>query len=237
MAASKKKKMVALHGKGGTAASFEEYMRPLVEATSDTWEWEFIDGPFESAPGKCWWVLKPGERTFEAKELIGCDESLALLDKAWPFDGVMGFSQGAMLAAIACGRGLGPGSTKMGRPPVAIIVGAAFPTCRGADVNKLKMMEYAAAESEVVVPESVAASPGALNFDPLVKSLHVIGKRDAMNPPEQGMKVAEAFGPGAQLLEHGGGHTVPLDADAVRRYLEVMGVEVNPTAVRVSSLM
>ena len=47
-----------------------------------------------------------------------------------------------------------------------------------------------------------------------------------MNPPEQGMKVAEAFGPGAQLLEHGG-HTVPLDEDAVRRYLEVMGVEVN----------
>ena len=226
MAASKKK-MVALHGKGGTAASFEEYMRPLVEATSDTWEWEFIDGPFESAPGKCWWQLKPGERTFEAKELIGCDESLALLDRHWPFDGVMGFSQGAMLAAIACGRGLGPGSTKMGRPPVAIIAGAAFPTCRGADVNKLKLMEYAAAESEVVVPESVAASPGALNFDPLVKSLHVIGKRDAMNPPEQGMKVAEAFGPGAQLLEHGGGHTVPLDEDAMRRYLEVMGVEVS----------
>ena len=76
-------------------------------------------------------------------------------------------------------------------------------------------MEYAAAESEVVVPESVAASPGALNFDPLVKILHVIGKRDAMNPPEQGMKVAEAFGPGAQLLEHGGGHTVPLDDDAL----------------------
>ena len=53
MAASKKK-MVALHGKGGTAASFEEYMRPLVEATSDTWEWEFIDGPFESAPVFAW---------------------------------------------------------------------------------------------------------------------------------------------------------------------------------------
>ena len=48
-----------------------------------------------------------------------------------------------------------------------------------------------------------------------------------MNPPEQGMKVAEAFGPGAQLLEHSGGHTVPLDDDAVREYLEVMGVEVN----------
>ena len=36
--AARKKKMVALHGKGGTAASFEEYMWPLVEATSDTWE-------------------------------------------------------------------------------------------------------------------------------------------------------------------------------------------------------
>jgi hypothetical protein len=110
----------------------------------------------------------------------------------------------------------------MGRPPVAIIAGAAFPTCRGADVSKLKSMEYAAAESEVIVPESVAASPGAVNFEPLVKSLHIIGKKDAMNPPEQGMKVAEAFGPGASLLEHPGGHTVPLDDGAMKRYLELM---------------
>jgi hypothetical protein len=52
--------------------------------------------------------------------------------------------------------------------------------------------------------------------------MHVIGKKDAMNPPEQGMKVAEAFGPGASLLEHPGGHTVPLDDSAMKRYLELM---------------
>lgn len=40
------------------------------------------------------------------------------MEKAWPFDGIMGFSQGAMLAAVVCGRGVRGG---MRRPAVAII--------------------------------------------------------------------------------------------------------------------
>ena len=118
------KKMVALHGKGGDAASFARYLAPLVEATSDSWEWEFLDGPHDADGGRAWWNLPPGVRTFEASELDGIDASMALLDAAWPFDGVFGFSQGAMLAAVACGRGLRGGN----RPSVAVIVGAASST-------------------------------------------------------------------------------------------------------------
>ena len=93
--------MVALHGKGGNAAGFELYMQPLVAATAETWEWDFVEGPHSTGgDGRAWWNLPPGVRTFEATELEGIEESLALLDARAPFDGVMGFSQGAMLAAV-----------------------------------------------------------------------------------------------------------------------------------------
>lgn len=47
-----------------------------------------------------------------------------------------------------------------------------------------------------------------------------------MNPPQQARRVAEAFGHGAELLEHRGGHAVPLDRIAVATYARVMGVDV-----------
>jgi hypothetical protein len=105
----RRRRMLALHGKGGDGASFERYMQPLIDATSHDWDWEFPTGPHDDgsgAGGRAWWKLPPGVRTFEAAELEGIEESLAMVEQAWPFDGVMGFSQGAMLAAVVCGRGL-----------------------------------------------------------------------------------------------------------------------------------
>jgi len=120
-------------------------------------------------------------RTFEALELEGIEDSLTLVDAAWPFDGVLGFSQGAMLAAVVCGRGIKAGAR---RPGVAILAGAAWPTARGDDVKRLYAVEMAAAEGEdVAVPESIAALVAAP--PPLVSSLHVFGKADTMNPPDQ----------------------------------------------------
>jgi len=216
---AKKRKMVALHGKGGNAAGFERYMQPLVEATADAWEWDFVEGPHSTGgDGRAWWNLPPGVRTFEATELEGIEESLALLDRRWPFDGVMGFSQGAMLAAVACGRGIKGGN----RPSVAILVGAAWPTARGDDVRKLMRVENAAADADGemrnAVPESLAGVVPP--SDPLVRSLHVVGKQDTMNPPAQAMRVAEAFFC-AELLEHPGGHVVPMDERAMRAYRDI----------------
>ena len=57
--------------------------------------------------------------------------------------------------------------------------------------------------------------------EPLVRSLHVVGKQDTMNPPAQAMRVAEAFFC-AELLEHPGGHIVPMDERAMKAYVDVM---------------
>ena len=117
------------------------------------------------------------------------------------------------------GRGIKGGH----RPSVAIIVGAAWPTAHGDDVRKLMRVELAAAEADGemrnAVPEALAeVVPPS---DPLVRSLHVVGKQDTTNPPAQAMKVAEAFSC-AELLEHPGGHVVPMDEKAMRAYLKAM---------------
>jgi hypothetical protein len=106
---------------------------------------------------------------------------------------------------------------------VAIIVGAAFPTARGEDVRKLMRVETAAAEADGemrnAIPENLAEAVPPV--EPLVRSLHVVGKQDTMNPPAQAMQVAEAFF-GAELLEHPGGHIVPMDERAMNAYANAM---------------
>lgn len=92
-------------------------------------------------------------------------------------------------------------------------------------MQRLREVEWAAAEAEdVAVPEAIAALVPPP--PPLVASVHTVGAEDEVNPPQQARRVAEAFGHGAELLEHGGGHAVPLDRKAVATYARVMGVDV-----------
>ena len=144
-------------------------------------------------------------RTFEAKELIGVEESLAMMDELWPFNAVFGFSQGAMLASVVCARGIGGDPSVL--PEAAVITGAAYPMARGAELEAMR-----------------EAPPKGL------RSLHVIGDADRMNPPEQGRKVAGCFdgdGDSGNVLSHPGGHVVPLDDDAIKAYVDIMnGVKV-----------
>ena len=199
-ARTQRRRMLALHGKGGNAASFERALRPLVDATRDAWEWTFIDGtvPEPNPGGRGWWTLRPGERTYSATELPGVEESKALVRSTGPWDGVFGFSQGAMLAAlVAADDASDDGFTVC---DCAIIVGAAWPTC---EASKLESMSSAR-----------------------LRSLHVIGSQDAINPPAQARRVAAHFGEGAaRIFEHDGGHIVPMDADALNAYKAILDVE------------
>ena len=100
---------------------------------------------------------------------------------------------------------------------------AHVPTARGEDVRKLMRVETAAAEADGemrnAIPEDLAKAVPPV--EPLVRSLHVVGKQDAMNPPAQAMRVAEAFFC-PELLEHPGGHVVPMDERAMKAYANTM---------------
>merc|ERR1712107_977226 len=153
-----------------------------------------VDAPHPLAPGFSWWYLKPGERSFTATTFEGWDQTVEFAQAAWreqgPFDGLLGFSQGAILIA---GLELS-GSILEPRPTCAILFGAATP---GPFRTQLSSAE-------------VGKLGGGM------RSLHVIGKLDDVNPPDQAHKIATAFG--GEVYEHEGGHDVPMDHDALRRY-------------------
>jgi len=196
----RKKRMLALHGKGGNAASFARHLTPLVERTSAVWEWHFAEGAFvEPNPGgRGWWTLRPGERTYSATDLPGAAESIARVRESGPWDGVFGFSQGAMLAALVVSE------DDACITECAIVVGSAWPTCIAQNLEKMERNERPEASS---------------------RSLHVIGEADAINPPEQARRVAKAFGARAELFQHKGGHVVPLDENAMDEYIRFMMLE------------
>lgn len=88
---------------------------PLQELLGENWKLDCPDAPHEIGGGdRAWWINPPGERSYTAPSYEGDDESIALVEAAWAsteYDAILGFSQGAMLAAIVCARGiLGQGS-------------------------------------------------------------------------------------------------------------------------------
>jgi predicted esterase len=193
-------RILCLHGKGELGSSFLATFSALREATSSTAEWQAIDAPHPISGGRAWWLLAPGERSFTAISYIGDDVSLAAIDEAWregSFDGIMGFSQGAMLAAILVARAvLAPENQDIARPRFAILYGSAWPKPWGSMLSRVQA-------------EAAGTTP---------PSLHILGRADKTNPPEQGEQVAACLG--GTVRWHEGGHCVAVDAnEAVVEFL------------------
>uniref|UniRef100_A0A674J1K9 Esterase OVCA2 n=1 Tax=Terrapene triunguis TaxID=2587831 RepID=A0A674J1K9_9SAUR len=157
--------------------------------------------PEDAAP-RGWWFSRSREETFDALEEAaackGLDESLDTVARALaeqgPFDGLLGFSQGAALAAMVCAlkqRG-----------------DARFP------------FEFAIV---VAGFRSRAAPHSGYYREPIaVPTLHVLGDTDRVIPPGLSRELASHFVDPA-VLTHPGGHFVPAAAPQKRAYLEFLG--------------
>ena len=92
--------LLLLHGSGGGGA---EFARRLGTSLAP-WKLEAIDAP--SGSGR-WWTYPAGERSYTASAYEGAEESIAAVERALVrgnHAGLLGFSQGAMLAAIIAAR-------------------------------------------------------------------------------------------------------------------------------------
>lgn len=128
----------------------------------------------------------------------GFDESLQAVSMAFEehggFDGVLGFSQGAVFAHLVCAAACG---WETGAEGVGGISGlkfgimvAGFPT---RDAGMQGMMEMDMREGGMKIP-----------------SLHVWGRADTLVPPEGSEKLSELFEAGSrECVVHDGGHVVP----------------------------
>ncbi len=121
-------RVLCLHGYAQSAAFFRQRTGAFRKALkSEVGEFTFVDGTHpstaafvagESADGDRgeklgWWnVAEPDSRPAISSAYVGVEESLEHLESVCktqgPFDGVLGFSQGATLAALLCLRRLHP---------------------------------------------------------------------------------------------------------------------------------
>ena len=213
MMSTKKRRVCALHGRGGSANSFSNFLQKIVKETEDTVEWTFLDGPIDegkmhkftgNANGKAlaWWVLPANTRTYSAEVLDGIEMSCERVTREGPFDCLIGFSQGATLSSVLCARKCGCDEERKQFESVVLVSGAR------PGVGK---------EWERVQKE---ARFGAK------KSLHVIGETDAINPKALGFELAECFGGeefGSEIVTHERGHIVPIDEERiVKKIIETL---------------
>ncbi|KAL6716014.1 hypothetical protein ACLMJK_006976 [Lecanora helva] len=99
-------RVLCLHGMGVNATIFKAQTAHFRSLLVD-FEWVFVDGPIEcqaapaiaafySPPYRCWYTTPTTAKVDAAQRLIA-----TIIERKGPFDAVMGFSQGAALAASA----------------------------------------------------------------------------------------------------------------------------------------
>ncbi|XP_024420783.2 esterase OVCA2 [Desmodus rotundus] len=150
-----------------------------------------------------WWFSEQETDVFFAlKEPTVCrglEESLGTVAQALntmgPFDGLLGFSQGAALAAFVCALGQA-GDPRFPLPRFIILVSGFCP--RGLGLR-----------------ESILQGPFSL------PSLHVFGDTDRVIPCQESMQLASRF-PGSITLTHSGGHFIPAAAPQRRAYIKFL---------------
>lgn len=148
-----------------------------------------------------WWFSEEEADVFSALEestvCRGLQEALETvaraLDTLGPFDGLLGFSQGAALAAYVCALGQA-GDPRFPLPRFIILVSGFCP--RG-------------------LKEPILQSPMSL------PSLHVFGDTDRVISSQESMQLASRF-LGAVTLTHSGGHFIPAAASQRQAYLKFL---------------
>ena len=192
--------ILAIHGKGNSASSFERKLERLISVLNyDHFraDFKFIDAPFPM-DGKNnrlqWWTLPPNTRSFEATTYTGFDESSeTILNElsSKKYDVILGHSQGAiLLAALICSRQ----KEILSKCDKFILNGAAWPNPFTKELENFKID----------------------NTFPSVKIAFVIGNNDNINPPEGARRILHFFQAGGaevDIIEHDGEHAVPVEND------------------------
>ncbi|KAM4043994.1 esterase OVCA2 [Anomaloglossus baeobatrachus] len=197
-------RILALHGYWQNEHSFRERTGTLRKNLKKRAELVLISAPL-SIPDtegqledpRGWWFSDPEKNSFNAMDETKCcsglEESLDTVAKAFselgPFDGILGFSQGAAFVAILCAL------KQQGDPrfqfDFAILFGG----------FKSRATEHAHFYKEAIT----------------VPSLHVYGDTDRVIPGEMSQELAAHF-VNPLLHSHPGGHYIPVCAAQKKVY-------------------
>ncbi len=211
-------RILCLHGKGGNGEEFLERLHPLRRVVDDhlmdnkhsniTIKWDALTAPYQMGDNDddayAWWTMKPGERSYNAQEYIGFDESASkVLKSVFPnsdqssccnYDLILGHSQGAILLSALLATNI-----DLQRSTCSYVLnGAAYP-------NPYK-------NALTSLPQQQSQHDNMQD----VPMLFVMGRNDNINPIESAMQVHDAYkhaGLDVSIIYHDGGHSIPAGTD------------------------
>ncbi|KAJ1722536.1 Ovarian cancer-associated protein 2 [Coemansia erecta] len=222
-------KILCLHGYTQSGVSFRSRTGPLRRSLGRHITWVYATAPHAAATTfdgqsqqsteessssnerpSAWWNMHGGndaqrvwadvEQSVKALQQIAREQG--------PFDGILGFSQGAGMAAILLALAQQKNAAAAGELPVfrfAVLISGFFP----------QMPEF-----EEALGGGSSSSSDDDDKRLHVPSLHVLGAADAVVPQSRGEELARRAFDGAEVRVHEGGHYVPANAEWRRVYKE-----------------
>uniref|UniRef100_A0A1I8A3C7 FSH1 domain-containing protein n=1 Tax=Steinernema glaseri TaxID=37863 RepID=A0A1I8A3C7_9BILA len=208
----RKLKVLCLHGYRQNAAMFREKTGAFRKAFQKYATFEFIDAPHvpeidtqtndgsssgnddEKNTPRAWWFSK-AERTFSSRDetqiadgfSVSMDQVIAHLRQNGPYDGIMGFSQGASMAHLL----------------------AAAYRSNSETPNEQGLFKFAIIVAGFKSLSTVHDTYNAVTIRGL-PTLHIYGTSDEIVHASRSEKLVEAFvDPEPRTVLHAGGHCVP----------------------------
>jgi len=209
-------RILCLHGFRQSASKFRGKTHGLQKAFKGLAILEFVDAPFhapsapeDDGPSCAWW---DSQTTATGQDYVGFWESfqhiIDILQQQGPYHGILGFSQGAAMGALLVA------ALKIAH----LVPSVTLPEdTRTALAGNLRFAIFAGGHR----PRDPILS--SLLRDPIagIKTLHIVGKTDAMISPDRSLDLAKAF-QDAEVVEHQGGHYIPVTSDVRTRYQQFL---------------
>ncbi|KAI9471124.1 Ovarian cancer-associated protein 2 [Coemansia sp. RSA 989] len=214
-------RVLCLHGYTQNAQKFRDRTGPFrrslkrmldlvyVTAPHTAADFDFADTEDTNGPAAAWWNRSSSSPWGEV------EASVRFLNRTMrahgPFDAVVGFSQGAGMAAILLALMQAAHCDKPIKDPQLHLLVKELDGCKLPRFALLFAGFY----------------PDFSQFDSLIRgdqgpiqvpSLHVVGRQDAIVPMDRGIQLASQGFVGAQTEEHEGGHFMPSNAAWRKRY-------------------
>ncbi|XP_068238056.1 esterase OVCA2 [Palaemon carinicauda] len=200
-------RVLCLHGYRQTGDSFREKTGAFRKLLKKSVEFVFMTSPLVVPPfeenekedgGSGWWFSQPNDY-FRAQDESDCikgfEESLAAVDKQFqengPFDGILGFSQGAAMLGLICGL-----------------------QQQGKLSYSFKFAIFISAFKSRSVPHQYLYGEKIT-----IPTLHVFGETDQVIQKPMSEEFLECFHD-PQVLMHPGGHFIPTTAAQKAAYLK-----------------
>eukprot|EP00668_Euglena_longa_P002197 GGOE01002541.1.p1 GENE.GGOE01002541.1~~GGOE01002541.1.p1 ORF type:complete len:232 (+),score=32.47 GGOE01002541.1:45-740(+) len=209
-------RLLCLHGYQQSGALFSLSAQNLRQILHGVATLDFIDGyrPIEEASGPSrvaftWWNAKrsPSGYCYHGK-WQAVDYVLKRLLEQGPYDGILGFSQGAAMACL-----------------VTSIIHSDVPVPQVQLSTELRAELQQQLRFAIFIGGFRPRDP-ALQFIfahpiPRIKTFHVIGATDDLVRPERSQELLSTF-QNAEVLHHPQGHVIPMDRAAQLGYLRFL---------------